>query len=32
MSQAGEPKPIALREREKEIDFGLDLFNPDEDT
>lgn len=32
MSEGGDPKPIALREREKtEVDFGLDLFNPDED-
>jgi hypothetical protein len=32
MSEGGDPKPILLREREKEVDFGLDLFNPDEDT
>jgi hypothetical protein len=32
MSEGGDPKPIALRERDKaEVDFGLDLFNPDED-
>ena len=32
MSEAGEPKPVQVRDKEKEIDFGLDLWNPDEDT
>jgi hypothetical protein len=30
MSEGGDPKPIATRERES-IDFGLDLFNPDDE-
>ena len=32
MSQAGEPTPIHLRGREREMDFQLDLFNPDEES
>ena len=32
MSAGGEPKPIQPREKEREVEFELDLFNPDEDT
>jgi len=34
MNEGGEPKPIVIHPRRdsKEVDFGLDLFNPDEDT
>ena len=32
MSEAGEPKPITFREKERDVDFELDLFNPDEET
>ena len=32
MSEGGEPKSIQLREREKEVDFELDLFQPDEEA
>ena len=32
MSEGGEPKPIHPREKEREVEFELDLFNPDEDT
>jgi hypothetical protein len=31
MSEAGEPKPIQVREKEREVEFELDLFNPDEE-
>lgn len=31
MSEGGEPKPIQAREKEKEVDFELDLFNPDDE-
>jgi hypothetical protein len=31
MSEAGEPKPIHLREKEREVEFELDLFNPEEE-
>lgn len=31
MSEGGEPKPISLREKEREVDFELDLFQPDEE-
>jgi len=32
MSEGGEPKPVQPREKEREVEFELDLFNPDEDT
>lgn len=32
MSEGGEPKPIQPRDKEREVEFELDLFNPDEDT
>ena len=32
MSEGGEPKPVQVRDKEREVDFELDLFNPDEET
>src|SRR5947207_15909462 len=32
MSEGGDPKPVQTREKEREVDFELDLFNPDEET
>ena len=32
MSEGGDPKPVQIREKEREVDFELDLFNPDEET
>jgi hypothetical protein len=32
MSEGSEPKSIQPSQQEKEVDFELDLFNPDEDT
>lgn len=32
MSEGGEPKPVQVREKEREVEFELDLFNPDEET
>ena len=32
MSEGGEPKPVQVRDKEREVEFELDLFNPDEET
>ncbi len=32
MSEGGEPKPVQTRDKEREVEFELDLFNPDEET
>ena len=31
ITEGGDPKPIQPRDKEREVEFELDLFNPDED-
>ena len=32
MSEGGEPKPVQVSHRERDVEFELDLFNPEEEA